>query len=194
MQNRFGVLLAGLCLSALVACGAPTTDEAQPAGEPAQQDPKTGAIYCPVCPVEPIPVQAMSSTTRTPVRDEVSGQYICLPCEGGGYCGDGYCGVGESSYNCPSDCGSTPYCGDGMCNGSETSYTCSADCGAPAPYCGDGTCNGSETSASCPQDCGGGGGYCGDGVCVYPETRVNCRVDCLIIACYVEPCPVEPIP
>ena len=73
-------------------------------------------------------------------------------------CGNGACepGLGETSSNCPADCGPTTYCGDHICNGSETSYSCPGDCGPPPTYCGDGVCNGSETSYSCPGDCGSG--------------------------------------
>lgn len=84
------------------------------------------------------------------------------------YCGDNYCLDGESTANCPQDCGSN--CGDGACNGTETAASCAQDCAS----CGDGICSQSETSFSCPQDCAS----CGDGTCNNSETPTTCPQDC----------------
>ncbi|MBN2197199.1 MAG: trypsin-like peptidase domain-containing protein [Polyangiaceae bacterium] len=48
-------------------------------------------------------------------------------------CGDGVCGVDESTATCEPDCGFD--CGDGVCNGEEEPTSCEADCGAPAASC-----------------------------------------------------------
>ncbi len=218
MKNRFVVVLAGLFLGVLSACGPSQTEQEQPAPAPEQQQlTSVEPFMCPVCPVmaQAGAVNAQAQG-RPAVKDEVSGLYRCPPCEPYGYCGDGYCGfdedsyscpydcgnggycgdgwcnssIGESSYNCSADCGSPPYCGDGICNGNENYTTC-GDCPPPSTWCGDGICNGGEDSWSCPGDCGSGG-YCGDGFCEYPETRYNCRADCYYRTCLVEPCPIEP--
>ena len=79
------------------------------------------------------------------------------------FCGDTYCGIGETCSSCSNDCGScggtpSPYCGDGNCDSGETCGSCSSDCGGcseePSAYCGDGSCNGEETCGSCSSDCG----------------------------------------
>ena len=70
-------------------------------------------------------------------------------------CGNGVCGAGESSSNCPGDCGSPPpatYCGDGNCDSGEDSANCPADC-VVAPYCGDGNCDSDEDYRTCDEDC-----------------------------------------
>jgi hypothetical protein len=164
VKNRLVVLLAGLSLGVLAACGGVSTGE--PLGEPAQVDPVTHTPFCYACPVAPGQVTEMA---RTPVADDTGALY-CLPCEGDGYCGDGVCNGAESCSSCSYDCGSCP---------------------PPAAYCGDGVCNGSESCSSCAGDCGAcpppDGGYCGDGVCAYPETRTNCRADCLYTCYYACP-------
>jgi hypothetical protein len=108
-------------------------------------------------------------------------------------CGDGYCSVNETQWNCPTDCGPAAwcgngtcesgenetncatdcYCGDGWCNG-ETIYTCPVDCGCPNP-CGNGVCGAGESTATCPGDCGSA---CGDGACNGTETVYSCNADC----------------
>lgn len=190
MKNRLVVLLAGLSLGVLAACGGVTMqDEVVRNAEPAQLDPQTHEPFCYMCPVAPGGTQSMS--TRKPVLDEKSASYVCPPCDGGGYCGDGSCDYPENSSNCPTDCGAPAYCGDGYCNGGESCSSCSTDCGAcPTPYCGDGICNNGETCSSCSNDCGTcpTGPVCGDGICEYPETRTSCRVDCFIPNC-IYACP-----
>jgi hypothetical protein len=177
VKHRLVVLAA---LGVLSACGTVQEDSKV---TPPLQDPVTKALYCEVCPIAPEQVESM---TRAPLTDSVTGQVYCPPpC--GGYCGDGICGYGEDSYNCPWDCGATPYCGDGICNGGESCSSCSADCGSCGGYCGDGVCNGGESCSSCSADCGWCGGYCGDGICEYPETFFNCRIDCNY--CFQEVCP-----
>jgi hypothetical protein len=188
MKNRLIVLLAGLSLGVLAACGGVTQPEASASsvGEPAQLDPKTNTPFCYACPVAPGQVETQA--VRTPHQDSVTGQYICNPC--GTTCGDGVCDYPENSANCPSDCGgSTAYCGDGICNNGETCGSCSNDCGSCGPVCGDGLCNGGETCGSCSYDCGScnPGPVCGDGICEYPETRTNCRVDCMPTCYYACP-------
>lgn len=160
VTNRLVVLLVGLSLGVLAACGAVPQEESV-RGEPAQVDPETNTAFCYPCPVSAAgKVTAMS---RVPVVDAKTGALLCPICDGGdtGYCGDGLCSGSESCSSCSYDCGVCPaYCGDGVCNGSETCSSCSYDCGVcqPSTYCGDGVCNGSETSASCPSDCGGSSG------------------------------------
>lgn len=48
----------------------------------------------------------------------------------------------------------TPICGDGMCNGGDTTCNCPGDCGME--ICGNGSCCGqaNEACSNCPQDCG----------------------------------------
>lgn len=209
MKNRLVVLLAGLSLGVLAACGNVTTqDEAVSKAEPAQMDPQTHEPFCYMCPVAPGGTQTMA--TRKPVYDEKSASYVCYPCDGGtcgdgycdlgestscpsdcggGYCGDGFCGSGESCSSCSADCGTCAYCGDGYCNNGETCSSCPGDCGScPTPYCGDGVCNNGEDCSSCSNDCGSCGPVCGDGICEYPETRYNCRADCYITTC-IYACP-----
>lgn len=92
----------------------------------------------------------------------------CMPTT----CGDGCCGVNETTCNCSEDCGNK--CGDGCCNAAESTTSCGDDCGSS---CGDGVCSGEETSCGCPEDCGVttcGDGCCGSGV----ETQCNCPADC----------------
>lgn len=52
-------------------------------------------------------------------------------------CGDGICGAGENSSNCPVDCPppSGPVCGDGVCESPERRLTCPEDCGDVCPTC-----------------------------------------------------------
>ncbi len=64
-----------------------------------------------------------------------------------GECGDGTCGPGEGTCDCPADCGTI--CGDGCCE-SEDFCTCPQDCD---PQCGDGCCTGDETCSGCAVDC-----------------------------------------
>ena len=62
-------------------------------------------------------------------------------------CGDGECNGDESWDTCPMDCG---YCGDGFCGYGETALNC-PDC---FKVCGDGICTGEEGCEACPTDCG----------------------------------------
>lgn len=97
----------------------------------------------------------------------------CCPpgalCAGGGGVGggsacnnNGTCGPGETSGNCPLDCGAAEVrgstCdGDGVCEAGEAVTNCASDCGAG----------------------GGGGGTCNNnGVCEAGESLVDCVVDC----------------
>lgn len=155
MKNRVVVLLAGLFLGVLAACGPVSQDEAQGEVqfEPAQLDPQTKTPFCYACPVEPVQAQAM--TARMPVRDDASGEYLCPVCPGP-VCGNGYCESGESYYSCPSDCSYVPpptYCGDGACNGTETCSSCSQDCICVPSTCGNGLCQAGENKYNCPGDC-----------------------------------------
>lgn len=56
----------------------------------------------------------------------------CPDCQG---CGDGFCNIagGETSDNCPSDCGGGAVCGNGVCEVSEDSNICPEDCAAGSP-------------------------------------------------------------
>lgn len=47
------------------------------------------------------------------------------------YCGDALCALGESCYNCVTDCGSC--CPNGICDTGEDCNSCSADCGCTVP-------------------------------------------------------------
>ncbi|MDP6944950.1 MAG: NBR1-Ig-like domain-containing protein, partial [Myxococcota bacterium] len=84
-------------------------------------------------------------------------------------CGDGACDTGETPTDCPQDCGSV--CGDGVCDDGETAFHCAEDCSA----CPDSSCNGAETTVDCPEDCGS---QCEDGACNGGETSINCPQDC----------------
>ncbi len=87
-----------------------------------------------------------------------------------GWCGDGLCGPGESSTNCPADC--VPTCGNGVCDWGEDSWSCPQDCGY---VCGDGWCSPGEDQWNCPEDCGG---WCGNGMCEPGEDQWSCPEDC----------------
>ncbi len=107
-----------------------------------------------------------------------------------GFCGDGACGTGETSQNCPGDC---IICGDGVANGGEAcdgtdlkdetciskgfsggDLACYANCtlnvedcsGSVNQVCGDGMVTGSEVC-----DCGP------DGVCTSPIELNNTECD-----------------
>ena len=67
-------------------------------------------------------------------------------------CGNGACESGESSGNCPQDCGAPTKCGNGSCENGETAQSCPADCKATTK-CGNGACEVGETTQSCPADC-----------------------------------------
>ncbi|WP_224372126.1 solute carrier organic anion transporter [Hyalangium versicolor] len=130
MKNRLVVVLMGLSLGVLAACG--EVAEAKPPGRSAQVDPVTHEPSCNLCPVEAVKKGHVTSTSRTPVQDAATGGYYCPPCDGE-----------------PSPCG------DGLCSNNETCSSCSSDCGTcpPSTWCGDGACNGGETSTTCPSDC-----------------------------------------
>lgn len=51
------------------------------------------------------------------------------------FCGDDFCDVDETVYNCSEDCAKEPewVCGDGICEGDEDASDCPADCSAEAP-------------------------------------------------------------
>jgi hypothetical protein len=72
----------------------------------------------------------------------------CAACPAPG-CGDGICGTGENSSNCPIDCGggggggpTGPVCGNRICESGEVT-TCPSDCTScgPLPLSGGGTTN-----------------------------------------------------
>ena len=97
-----------------------------------------------------------------------------------------------STINCP-------VCGDGNCDSGETSENCPADCGAPPPppppppaECPNGTCNvaGGECT-TCPADCNVAA-CCGNGLCdvAVGETNGNCPADCPLPGC--PPCIICP--
>lgn len=116
------------------------------------------------------------------------------PGAGGGWCGDGFCGPGETAKNCAQDCsGVAATCGNGVCDPGETVNNCTQDCSCgdgicdwfedalncPGDcFCGDGICEFGEDSTNCPQDCPGSGVFCGDGACDPGENGYNCEVDC----------------
>ena len=93
--------------------------------------------------------------------------YTCNP-----LCGNGRCGMGETSTSCPADCACTG--NGGKCVGEELffcaagTWTLQEDCSATpgqvcfgaqggatcvSPVCGNGTCDAGETHASCPAEC-----------------------------------------
>ena len=89
-----------------------------------------------------------------------------------GPCGDGICGVHETTADgttCPKDCNTA--CGNGVCESGESAFKCIVDCGG----CGDNFCGLNESAASCPGDCASA---CGDGVCAADEGATKCAVDC----------------
>ena len=112
-------------------------------------------------------------------------------CFGGGGCGDGVCGPGESAASCPVDCGGGGSCAN-RCGQYDPQAGCQCDpqcaqfgdcCGDYAILCGGSGCgNGQceppfESPDTCPQDCSGMG-FCGDGVCGPGEGPQNCLQDC----------------
>ncbi len=95
-------------------------------------------------------------------------QYMCVDC------GDGICGLGETSQNCLADCGSCAEEGDwfdagqqGECcpgltllqvsEGISNGQCAPLDCGVygVCTKCGDGECGIGESFCSCPEDCQG---------------------------------------
>lgn len=76
---------------------------------------------------------------------------------GGEQCGNGVCGAGETTSNCPTDCKAV--CGDKVCTGNESIATCPQDC---VEGCGNTVCELNESCAICPIDCG---------ICEFTETE-----------------------
>jgi len=66
-------------------------------------------------------------------------------------CGDGVCGLGETSTNCSQDCAGAAVCGNSLCEQGEDITTCPQDCSSVE--CGNGTCEGGENYQVCPKDC-----------------------------------------
>lgn len=93
-----------------------------------------------------------------PVADGVGG-YVSIGgagggIEGGDYCGNKVCAIGETCETCPADCGcQVPTCGDGSCDTDETCEDCPEDCEA-CPTCGDDICDPNEDCDTCYMDCG----------------------------------------
>jgi hypothetical protein len=144
MRSRYVTAFhLAFALAIFVGCvDSPAPEEDDPAGDEAA----TGGAPALVCPI--------------PVKGEPpSGYTQCMSC------GNGYCepGLGETSSNCPSDCGPYYYCGDGLCTSGEYAGNCMTDC-----HCGNGVCDAGwgETSSTCPGDCSTGGG--GGGCYIYP--------------------------
>ncbi|WIG94900.1 hypothetical protein [Myxococcus sp. SDU36] len=165
MKSRLVVMLAGLSLGLLAACG-PVESESELV-EVGQSEAEVQRYLC--------------GDGFCDTLNGENGDNCPWDCNVLTWCGDGVCNGRETSRTCPEDCGLIlTYCGDGICNGNETTNTCPQDCG-PLTWCGDGICNGSETTATCDFDCGS---LCGDGVCNGLETPRSCRADCgLILAC-----------
>ena len=84
-----------------------------------------------------------------------------------GFCGDGYCGYGENSVNCPTDCFGM-LCGNGIPNPGENCANCPSDVGCPSsqvcnPF---GTCvSGQPPGSSSCEPCCGGLQTCGNELC-----------------------------
>ena len=108
-------------------------------------------------------------------------------------CGDGNCDSGETSENCPADCGAPPpppppppaECPNGTCNvaGGECT-TCPADCNVAA-CCGNGLCDVAvgETNGNCPADCAAPA-ECLNGTCnVAGGECTTCPADCNVAVC-----------
>lgn len=124
----------------------------------------------------------------------------CLSGGGSPDCGNGTCGAGETTQNCPADCPPTPNkCGNGKCDQGENQFNCAGDCPsacgngvcdqfeefwcqqdcpATQPTCPNGKCEQGETTASCPADCPPQPGNCGNGTCESTETAASCPADC----------------
>jgi hypothetical protein len=108
-------------------------------GEPAQVDPETQMSFCHDCPATAGQGKPLA---RKPVVDAVTGELVCMPCDGKSSCMDGMCKGGETCGSCSFDCGScpppptSPYCGDDICNGGETGESCLRDCHASGPVLG----------------------------------------------------------
>ncbi|MCE9666384.1 tenascin-X [Myxococcus stipitatus] len=151
MKTRLLVVLAGLSLGLVAACG--------------NADPATETL----------------STTESGLDCPCGGTGSwCEPCMyicGDGFCD---AANGESAATCAEDCTPVAICGDGICNGGESSATCPWDCpNNPSPWCGDGVCNGGETDVSCPWDCHSS--TCGDHLCDSSEEgwcTVDCTPAC----------------
>lgn len=72
------------------------------------------------------------------------------------YCGNGYCEWGESSSNCPGDCGGAPpACGNGSCETGETESSCPEDCDTGPSECK--PCNYNATLIASVRDASSGG-------------------------------------
>jgi len=123
------------------------------------------------------------------------GEGVCLFTGTGSECGNGECEQGETSQNCPQDCGGEG-CGNigyvGCCEGQVLKW-CEGgqlevmDCGgnpscgwnAEAAYYDCSTNGGSDPSGTNKKDCGGTTGpVCGNGTCEQGEDEANCPSDC----------------
>ena len=123
--------------------------------------------------LEPIGCELPDDNNRCPDEPCV-GAFVCARC------GDGHCGPGENSCNCPADCGGGAECVDEgeeynelddqdarCCEGLGpvvAAVEINGDCAVPqcpcfvCVSCGDGPCGPGENRCNCPEDCGGQGG------------------------------------
>jgi len=96
-------------------------------------------------------------------------------------CGNKICESDECA-TCPGDCTITACCGNGTCDSAvgESTGNCPEDCGAPSELCGNGACNPGECRSECATDCTVSD-CCGIEGCntAIGETVENCRKDCI---------------
>ncbi|MBA7640098.1 hypothetical protein ES703_47763 [subsurface metagenome] len=95
-------------------------------------------------------------------------------------CGNKVC-ESEECTTCPGDCTIADCCGNGTCDSAvgESTSNCPEDCGAPSKLCGNGTCDPGECRSECTTDCAVAD-CCGIEGCntVIGETAENCPKDC----------------
>jgi hypothetical protein len=167
---KLSMLAVAVWISALSACGVDETSAPSPAEGTEQQALGKGeAAPTPSCTC-PNVISALPPGGK----GGTGGEEGALQCEGCELCWNQICDNGETSANCPQDCGPAGWCGDGVCRSGESQWSCPSDCGYPS-YCGDGSCGAGEDASNCPSDCGAQ--TCGDCFCG-PGEWSTCPADC----------------
>ena len=104
------------------------------------------------------------ATCQDGLDNDCDGQTVCADsgcgCDLSCSCGDASCTDGETSCNCPQDCGQPlvheTFCRDGVDNDCDGLTDCDDSECASFLFCtcGDGACSSPENQCTCPEDCG----------------------------------------